>query len=68
MEEPPADYAMCECCGTEFGYDDLQVSHAQLRQQWITSGATWWSPDFPAPPGWSPLFQLHKSGYDFLPA
>lgn len=63
MEEPPVDYAICECCGTEFGYHDLRLSHAQLRQRWITGGALWWSIDFPPPPNWSPLLQLQRSGH-----
>ena len=28
---PPADYHICLCCGTEFGNDDKDFSHAQLE-------------------------------------
>ena len=29
---PPADYHICPCCGTEFGNDDAEFSHDQLRE------------------------------------
>jgi hypothetical protein len=53
---PPADYHICLCCGTEFGNDDEEFSHAQLREMWIASGAQWF---FRTPPaGWNPWVQL----------
>lgn len=64
MDERPENYAICDCCGTEFGYDDYKLSHADLRQRWIANGMPWWSIDFPAPPDWSPVAQLHNIGYD----
>ena len=53
---PPADYHICLCCGTEFGNDDDEFSHAQLREIWIASGARWFFRDPPV--GWDPWTQL----------
>jgi hypothetical protein len=56
MTEPPRDYNICECCGTEFGADDECLGHAQLRRTWILDGMNWF---FRSPPfGWDPLTQL----------
>jgi hypothetical protein len=57
---PPSDYHICLCCGTEFGSDDQDFSHAQLMEMWIASGAGWF---FRTPPvEWSPWVQLQRSG------
>lgn len=57
---PPQDYHICLCCGTEFGNDDGDFSHAQLREMWIASGAEWF---FRNPPsGWNPWVQLQGAG------
>ena len=39
MQDPPRDYNICECCGTEFGNDDDVHTHEVLRVQWIDTGA-----------------------------
>lgn len=60
---PPRDYHICPCCGTEFGNDDAEVSHRQLREMWIANGANWF---FGEPPeDWSPWHQLAESGNAF---
>ena len=57
---PPADYHICPCCGTEFGNDDAEFSHQQLREMWIASGANWF---FGKPPEhWNPWAQLLNAG------
>jgi transcription elongation factor Elf1 len=38
-----ASYGICPCCGTQFGYDDASVAHADLREAWISNGMPWWS-------------------------
>ena len=58
MAFPPDDYNICPCCGTEFGYSDSGTTYARLREEWIRSGARWWSPNHAAPPGWSPWLQM----------
>lgn len=55
---PPRDYHICPCCGTEFGNDDQNFSHAQLREMWIAGGAQWFFGQPPEP--WNPWMQLIK--------
>jgi len=56
LQEPPRDYNICECCGTEFGVDDEFCSYAELREKWIQAGAQWF---FRTPPvSWNPWVQL----------
>ena len=60
LEEPPVDYNICDCCGTEFGSDDEVWTHAQLRVDWIARGAKWF---FLNPPfTWNPWQQLAEAG------
>lgn len=55
MTEPPQDCNICECCGTEFGNDDEDLTYEELRARWIASGAKWF---FGEPPiGWNPRVQ-----------
>lgn len=64
---PPRDYHICPCCGTEFGSDDAEFSHDQLREMWIAGGANWF---FGRPPDkWNPWLQLLKYGSGmFMPS
>ena len=57
---PPADYHVCPCCGTEFGNDDEDFSHSQLREMWLATGAHWFFGT--PPPGWNWLTQLYNAG------
>ena len=35
---------ICDCCGTEFGYEDCQLSAIRKnRQKWIEGGAKWYN-------------------------
>lgn len=57
---PPIDYHICPCCSTEFGNDDSDFSHDQLREIWIANGANWF---FGNPPeSWNPWVQLINAG------
>ncbi len=59
LDEPPMDYNICDCCGTEFGSDDEVRSHAELRDHWISNGAPWF---FGYPKvGWNPWRQLFEA-------
>jgi hypothetical protein len=61
LSYPPRDYHICPCCGTEFGNDDADFSHAQLREMWIAGGANWFfgrAPEF-----WNPWLQLIRAGF-----
>lgn len=55
----PKDHNICPCCGTEFGYDDVSRKWEDLREQWISSGAKWFSDSTPMPPGWDAYTQLY---------
>ncbi len=43
LKGPASDFNICPCCGTEFGNDDDERSHAELRDEWIAKGRTWFS-------------------------
>jgi predicted amidophosphoribosyltransferase len=40
--EYPDNYNICPQCGTEFGNDDENFSHKQLREKWIAGGRKFW--------------------------
>ena len=58
MPFPPKDDNICSCCGTEFGYDDVSKSHAQIAEEWIEKGAKWFSSYVHPPRNWNPWMQL----------
>jgi hypothetical protein len=46
-------YAICPCCGAEFGYDDMDVcAVTTYREKWLKKGAKWFSPK-KKPENWS---------------
>lgn len=59
MPDPPQNYNICPCCGTEFEFDDEVKTHAQLRQEWIAGGAKWFFRQ--PPPFWSAAAQLAQA-------
>jgi len=59
LHEPPRNYNICPCCGTEFGNDDDGVSWKTLRDEWLANGAHWF---FEQPPiYWNPYGQLLRA-------
>jgi len=36
-------FVICICCGTEFGYDDDELSWKELRDKWVKNGAKWFN-------------------------
>jgi hypothetical protein len=66
MRFPPADEHICPCCGTEFGYDDFTLSHADLRKEWRVGGYQWFSSSIAPPPHWNPVQQLLNAGFDYV--
>ena len=60
LHAAPADYLICPCCGTEFGYHDFNASHTALRENWVANGAKWVSKVVPPPEGWSARRQLNN--------
>lgn len=65
MRDAPRDFEICPCCGTEFGLDDVERSHADLRQDWMARGAQWFSKATKPPARWDAMEQLAEA--DFLP-
>ena len=70
LEEPPREFSICPCCGTEFGVDDYSPSdispdviHRELRWQWLERGAPWFDPGTSQPNGWSGFEQIWNSPY-----
>jgi hypothetical protein len=68
LTRPPEDYYICPCCGTEFGYDDFAENSddrarrwIELRQQWLSRDAGWFSSAIPPPDGWNPYTQLVRA-------
>ncbi len=35
MEDPPENYNICPTYMTEFGYNDFNATHAELREEWL---------------------------------
>lgn len=60
LRHPPDDYTICPCCGTEFGYDDFDTPHEELRQRWINNGMRWWFEYDSPPENWNPAEQLER--------
>ncbi|MGC2287393.1 MAG: hypothetical protein WA542_19230 [Candidatus Acidiferrum sp.] len=58
---PPTDYHICPCCSTEFGSDDADYTHEQLREMWVAGGAAWFFGQQPA--HWNPWTQLILAGF-----
>jgi hypothetical protein len=62
LNRPPQDYTICPCCGVEFGYEDFTASHADLRAEWLASGARWFSKRVSPPHDWNAQRQLTAAG------
>lgn len=75
LDEPPYTYAdisgpsyeICPSCGTEYGYDDDETSHQELREKWLAAGPVWYSKSRPQPEGWDGKKQLNASGLTHTP-
>ncbi len=73
LTEPHVDpmgspsYAICPCCGIEFGNDDENRTHVQLRAEWLAKGSPWWSERQPPPSNWNASEQLNAAGFNVGP-
>jgi hypothetical protein len=63
LEFPPVNYSICACCGTEFGYDDRVLTHAQLTMEWVNKGYPWFDEAENKPVGWNADMQLINGGF-----
>lgn len=55
-------YEICVCCGTEFGSEDVDSTHDELRERWIRGGMVWWAKFKDPPTDWDPAHQLSLAG------
>lgn len=62
LDESPADWMICPCCRTEFGYSDANRNYDELRVAWIKEGAFWLSKRVKKPLGWLANEQLWRAG------
>jgi hypothetical protein len=67
MPHPPRDYNICPCCGVEYGLDDTFETYEELRDNWLRSGAPWFSrhKPFVPPVNWNAWEQLDLAGYSY---
>ena len=63
MQDPPRDNNLCPSCGTEFGYHDAGRTFQDIRQEWLRSGAHWWSRYEKQPYNWNPFQQMMDAGF-----
>ena len=46
-------FNICECCGVEFGYEDVSVNSVKAyRNKWLSLGSIWFSIKF-KPSNWN---------------
>jgi hypothetical protein len=65
MPYAPNDYSICPCCGTEFGLDDAERTHAELRMAWVHRGAPWFSDELTPEPMWNAFVQMANAGLEY---
>jgi hypothetical protein len=51
-----ASHEICPACGFEPGYtdDELELTPAAWKKEWLAAGAQWFSKGVPQPKDWSP--------------
>lgn len=63
LREPPVNHNICASCGTQFGYEDYNCSHEELRRQWIDGGMKFFlDMRDRKPENWNPIEQLKNIG------
>lgn len=58
LPDPPKDFNICPCCGTEFENDDFDATHEELRAAWVANGSKWWSNYTKTPADFDPIKQV----------
>jgi transcriptional regulator with XRE-family HTH domain len=61
--QPPKNFYICDCCGTEFENDDFDRTHQELRDDWIARHMPWFSKSTFPPRNWSPYRQLIAANF-----
>ncbi len=58
-------FAICDCCGVEFGYQDCNKKYvSKFRNIWLSSGCNWFGPK-KKPVNWSLEEQLKNIPKEF---
>jgi hypothetical protein len=63
LQNDAVNHGICPSCGTEFGYDDVSLSHEALRADWLRNGGPWFDDSVERPQNWDPLNQVMKAFY-----
>jgi hypothetical protein len=63
LDEDAMNHDVCPSCGTEFGYDDIGMSHEELRKEWLSSGGKWFDRSISPPSHWDPWNQVIAAFY-----
>jgi len=59
-------YEICDCCGVEFGYEDMNINALKrYREKWLKKGAVWFN-DKEKPAEWSLDEQLKNIPEKYL--
>lgn len=58
QDDKTPDFEICDCCGTEFGYEDATPAGVvRKRKAWLTDPGAWFRPEA-KPAGWDTSEQL----------
>ena len=58
LPDDAMDHDICPSCGTEFGYDDVTLSHEAISIRCLSGGGEWFYKSVGPPPGWDALTQV----------
>jgi hypothetical protein len=60
--------SICGACGTELGFNDQSLSHAELYREWVSQGCPWFDTGMPEPPNWRAHCQVLIQALPPVPA
>ena len=63
LSQDAVNHGICPSCGTEFGYDDVSLSHEALRAEWLRGGAPWFEDSTKPAQDWDPWRQIMEAFY-----
>ena len=59
MTREEGQHEICPCCGCHVGLDDIDLeSVKEQREEWLSTGPTWWRKNESAPHHWNPIEQM----------
>jgi len=63
LRDDSMNHGICPSCGTQFGYDDVSISHEALRSAWLNDGAQWFDTSMRPPANWDGWMQAMEAFY-----